>query len=72
VTGNNMSHAGFCQTVLSAPCVIQRPFQRSFVKSSEIPNIIGGARQQCFTWVVGLAVNKNGGAVGVSLFGWFW
>jgi len=62
----------FCQTVLLAQCVIQRFFQRGFVKPSEIPNTIGGARQQCFTWVVGLAVNKMDGAVGVSAFGWFW
>jgi hypothetical protein len=62
----------FCQTVLLAQCVIQRLFQRSFVKRSGIPNIIGGARQQCFTWVVGLVVNKTGGAVGVSSFGRFW
>jgi hypothetical protein len=32
------------QTVLLAQCVIQRFFQRSFVKPSEVPNIIGGAR----------------------------
>jgi hypothetical protein len=56
----------FCQTVLLAQCVIQRLFQRSFVKRSGIPNIIGGARQQCFTWVVGLVVNKTGGAVARS------
>ena len=62
----------FCQTILLAQCVIQGLFQRSFVKPSEIPNIIGGARQQCFTWVVGLVVNKIGGAVGVSSFGRFW
>src|SRR5690606_39803501 len=57
----------FCQTFLLAQCVIQRLFQRSFVKRSGIPNIIGGARQQCFTWVVGLVVNKTGGAVGETL-----
>jgi hypothetical protein len=62
----------FCQTVLLAQYVIQRLFQRSFVKPYEIPNTIGGARQQCFTWVVGLAVNKMGGAVCVSSFGRFW
>src|SRR5690606_37643359 len=62
----------FPPTVLLAQCVIQRLFQRSFVKRSGIPNIIGGARQQCFTWVVGLVVNKIGGAVGVSSFGRFW
>jgi hypothetical protein len=56
----------FFQTVLLAQCVIQRLFQRGFVKPSEIPNIISGARPQCFTWVVGLVVNKIGGAVGVS------
>jgi hypothetical protein len=62
----------FYPTVLLAQCVIQRLFQRSFVKPSEIPNIIGGARQQCFTWVFGLVVNKIGGAVGVSSFGRLW
>jgi len=62
----------FCQTVLLAQCVIQRLFQRSFVKPYEIPNTIGDAWRQCFTWVVGLAVNKNGGVVGVSSFGRFW
>ena len=32
---------------------------------------IGGARRQCVTWVVGLVVNKNIGAVGFISFGRF-